>query len=306
MFFLLFNSHPGVPPFVVRERPTSGCKPGLDEIPKGVIPKYKPRDPKHRKLLVGNEDVPWLASTFTNAVWLENRPDARTALREADQGLILANVEEDDLLLGRTTKDEIERVEAIQPEYYIPSDRWVYDESMTAREQIDQIDRSLWGTRKVTNYVRSDPTLGTKIIPLAKGWEPWHFERSRAVFEKLGFAYCAFDVTQYKSSDRVVADVSTLIDVIEPTGVLLIGRLSPSTLHECPPEVVAATGVNQWLTRCKTTDGVFKRTLYSEWTEIGNKALNSVQTGLDEFQKESDEQASINQFYQQHEVNMHG
>lgn len=215
------------------------------------------------------------------------------AMLGPEQKLILANVEKDELLLGRRPSDEIERIESLEPAFYIPSDRWVYEDTMTQREQLEEIDNCLRWTREVTERVREHDDLSTWIIPIAKGWETWHFERCRQTFEELGLSYCAFDVTQYKSRNLIIEDVFRLVDVIEPTGVLLIGRLDTKTLKHCPPEVVAATGVNQWFENCKARGSGFDRQKYSDWAEKTNNALFSYQAELDDFMRNSDIETRI-------------
>ncbi|QCS43601.1 hypothetical protein [Natrinema versiforme] len=260
-----------------------------DELPHGAIPKFKPRDKHHRRLFGGHNDAPFLFTTFTNAAWFVNRPAAMDAMLSSQQKLILANVEDDDLLYGRRPDDEVERIEALKPAFYIPSDRWVYEDTMTKREQLEEIDKCLRWTREVTERVRVRSDLPTRIIPIAKGWEEWHFERCRETFRDLGLSYCAFDVTQYPSGQMVVADVTRLVDVVNPTGVLLIGRLAKDTLRDCPREVVAATGVNQWLENCQASGVGFSRQKYSDWAAETNKALFSVQAELGDFAQESTE-----------------
>lgn len=255
----------------------------VDELPNGAIPKFKPRDIHHRRLFAGHADAPYLFTTFTKAAWFVNRPSAIEAMLSNNQKLILANVEKDELLLGRRPDDEIERIETLEPEFYIPSDRWVYEDTMTQREQLDEIEKCLRWTREVTERVRAREDLSTRIIPIAKGWEPWHFVRCQQTFEELGLSYCAYDVTQYKSRNLIVEDVSRLVDVIQPTGVLLIGRLDAKTLRDCPPEVVAATGVNQWLQNCKVSGDGFDREKYSNWVAEINAALFSFQSQLGDF-----------------------
>jgi len=266
-----------------------------DELPHGAIPKFKPRDKYHRRLFAGHDDAPFLFTTFTNSVWFVNHPTAMEAMLSPQQKLILANVEDDNLLYGRRPDDEIKRIEALKPAFYISSDRWVYEDTMTKREQLEEIDRCLRWTREVTEQVRVRGDIPTRIIPIAKGWKEWHFERCRKTFMDLGLSYCAFDVTQYKSRDMVVADVTRLVDVVNPTGILLIGRLARDTLRECPREVVAATGVHQWLENCRASGAGFNRQNYSDWVAETNKALFSVQAELGDFAQESTEtQLTIN------------
>lgn len=264
-----------------------------DELPHGAIPKFKPRDKHHRRLFAGHDDAPYLFTTFTKAAWFVNRPSAMDGMLSPEQNLILANVEKDELLLGRRPDDEIERIETLEPEFYIPSDRWVYEDTMTQLEQLEEVDKCLRWTREVTERVRGRDDLSTRIIPIAKGWETWHFERCRQTFEELGLSYCAFDVTQYKSPNLIVEDVSRLVDVIGLTGVLLIGRLDKSTLQDCPPEVVAATGVNQWLENCRASNGGFDREKYSDWVEETNEALFSFQAELGDFMQGNDIEARL-------------
>lgn len=256
-------------------------------FPYGPIPKFDPRNPQHRQLLSNHPSAPFLLATFTRAVWLEKRPDELRSLLGPHQRLILANVEQDRLLKGRTPDDEMERVRALRPAYYIPSDRWVYENTMTYAEQLAEIDRCMSGTREVYERIAAHDDLSTTVIPLAKGWERWHFERCRRTFEDLGLSYCAFDVTQYSKHDMILGDVRRLIDVVEPEGVLLIGRLDPRVLRKCPPEVVAATGVDHWRKNSDPGSGQLSRERYRAWAADESEAIRSSQTGLHHFEDQS-------------------
>lgn len=258
-----------------------------ERFPHGPIPKFSPRNSRHRRLFSSHDAAPYLLTTFTNAVWLEKRPGELDALLGPHQELVLANVEADKYLVGRTPDDEMERVEKLQPAYYIPSDRWVYEDTMTDAEQLEEIDRCMDGTREVFNRIEARDDLPTQVIPIAKGWKHWHFERCRLTFEDLGLSYCAFDVTQYNSINMVLEDVHRLIEVIGPDGVLLIGKLSPDHLRRCPPEVVAATGVDHWRKNSQTESGRFSRELYRFWAARAYAAINSAQTRLDHFGSQS-------------------
>lgn len=252
------------------------------------MPKFTPGDTRHRRTFPGHSDVPYLFTTFSDAVWFENQLDALDELLSPHQELILANVEDDELLQGRTPDDEMERIKNLQPAYYIPSDRWVYEDTMTAAEQREEIDRCLNGTREVFNRIAAHDDLSTTVIPLAKGWKRWHFERCRRTFEQIGASYCAYDVTQYRSITMLLDDVRRLIDVIAPDGILLIGRTSPNHLRQCPTEVVAATGVSHWLKNIQTPSGEFSSEKYSSWVAEANAALRNSQSRLEHFTQDTD------------------
>lgn len=276
------------------------------KYPFGVSPKFEPKNKRHRRLFAGHEDAPFLTTTFTNAVWFVHRPAAMDAMLSPDQKLVLLSAEKDKYIVGRTPDDEIQRLEALNPAFYVPSDRWVYEDTMTAREQLEEIDRCIDGTRAVTEQVRARGDLTTRIIPLAKGWKPWHFERFRPLSRDYGFSYWAYDVTQYRSEPMILADVNRFINVIEPSRVLLIGRLSPSTLRKCPHEVVAATGVNQWLINSRDEDGNLCRDRFGQWAKGANEHLFSVQTTLGNYQEVSEFLEARREEYTNGDVNIHG
>ena len=93
----------------------------------------------------------------------------------------------------------------------------------------------------------------------------------------------AAGTTQREAPDFRLVEQGGEFVVIDLTGVLLIGRLDKSTLRDCPPEVVAATGVNQWLENCRASNEGFDREKFSDWVEETNDALCSFQTELDDF-----------------------
>jgi hypothetical protein len=259
-----------------------------DLLPHGAIPKISARNDRHRRLFSGHEAAPYLFVRFSNAVYFENHPREFSSLLSSHQQLILANVDPDKDLVGRTPDDEIARVEALKPSYYIPSDRWVYEDTMTVAEQLEEIDHCMSGTREVFHRVEKREDLPTTVIPIAKGWKKWHFERCRRTFEELELSYCAYDVTQYNSINMILGDVNRLIDVIHPEGILLIGKLSPRHLRRCPPEVVAATGVDHWRKNCQLPSGKLSREKYRTWAEKANAAIRLAQSRLDQFEDNSD------------------
>jgi len=267
---------------------TTDSEMSTEDYPHGAIPKINPAVSKHRRLFTEHSAAPYLLTTFTNARWLENSPREYDSLMGPHQELIVANVEDDDDLVGRTPDDEMERVGALNPDFYIPSDRWVYEDTMTPAAQLKEIDRCMSGTRAVYNRIQDRDDLSTSVIPLAKGWKVWHFERCRRTIDDLGIDYCAFDVTQYESIYMILDDVRTLIDVIQPSGILLIGRIAPDHLRRCPAEVVAATGVNHWRKNCEPASGELSREAYGNWATDANNALTTVpsetrQSRLDQF-----------------------
>ncbi|MWG35392.1 hypothetical protein [Halomarina oriensis] len=256
-------------------------------FPYGAIPKIDPSNSPHRELFSNHPSAPFLLTKFSNAIWLEKRPEELQALLGPHQRLIVANVEQDEELKGRTPDDEMDLVKGLQPAYYIPSDRWVYEDTMTDAEQLAEIDRCMSGTREVYERITGHDELSTTVIPIVKGWKQWHLERCRRTLDDLGLSYCAFDVTQYNTHDMILGDVRRLIEVIAPEGILLIGRLDPRVLRKCPPEVVAATGVYNWLNKSQTESGRLSRENFRVWAAEENEVFRSSQTGLHQFEDHS-------------------
>lgn len=239
--------------------------------PEGIVSKFEPSNSKHRGLLADHPAATYLMTTFSRSTWLANHPGKAEYFFGPHQKLVLTSTEQDEKLKGRTPEDEFERLDELRPAYYVPSDRPVY-EDMSRRRQLEEIDRCMSGTERLYDLL-APSTIGTRLVPLAKGWEPWHFERCNSTFKQLGAGYCAFDVTQYPSIEMIVNDLETLIDVIDPAGILLIGRHAPSHLERLPPAIKAAAGKSNWRNYCIDDSGAFSRERYTDWERRARGAL---------------------------------
>ncbi|EMA49327.1 MULTISPECIES: hypothetical protein [Halococcus] len=229
-------------------------------------------------------------TTRERAKWLARRPEVFNETFRPDQKLIVTTTQEDKYLVDLEVEEELEQIEEVRPDYYIPHDRWVY-RSMTADEQIEQIDECMNGLLEIYEHL-NEIASSTQIIPLAKGYKRWHFKRCLRTFEKIDTGYCAFDVTQYPGYRSMVRHATRLVDVIDPSGVLLIGRLAPDHLRRLPPRVVAAAGKSNWIRACRTESGAFSHEEFAAWEPSPRTALLKPTT-LDHFTQSSDQEVDI-------------
>jgi len=199
--------------------------------------------------------------------------------------LVLNSMEQNKHLFGRTPEDEFERLKALDGvvDVYFPGDRWVIDcDEMSRREILKEIERSV-NSQKALMRMVDKAGLSVSLYPIIVGWEPWHYEHCRDLFEVFGTRSCAFDGTEYDSKFQLWDDLDALVEILDPERIYLNGRVSREHLHHVPKEVVAFSGKKSILEEIELPSGGHSRTLLNEAVNKRTEALHNTQTELDEF-----------------------
>lgn len=255
-----------------------------DRFPSEFVPKVKPGASTDQYLFGYNiEEFPALQAPFRRSTWFENQ--SRDAFMHPDQTLILNSMEQNKFLVGRTPEDEFERLQKLDGvvDVYFPGDRWVMDsDQMDRREVLKEIERSVEGQKTLYRMV-DDAGLDVELYPVIVGWEPWHYEHCRELFEVFGTKSCAFDGTEYNSKYKLWNDLDDLVETLEPERIYLNGRVSRDHLYDVPDEVVAFSGKKSILEEITLPSGEHSRTLLTEEVNERIEALHSTQTELDDF-----------------------
>lgn len=173
---------------------------------------------------------------------------------------------------------ELEIIEAVDPDYHIPTDYSVYEDH-DDDEQIDLIERCMEGTRWMHDQLAD---TDTEIIPLIKGLEREHRELCYETFDDLDLDYCAFYGTRYFTGgyglrvNDLIEDVEDIAVEYDPD-ILAIGVLSPNYVRRLPTNVVAAAGQARWRMRVKPRkqSEAEMETAYGELADEVKQALDT-------------------------------
>lgn len=164
---------------------------------------------------------------------------ARTYFRD-NQTVITTTTVHDDKLKELDWLKELDIVRRFGPDFHIPTEYSVYESSMSSSEQQKAISDCMEGTEWFAKRLENHSTT---VLMQAKGWLPWHFELCQPTMERLSTDFLVFYAAGYEA--RVYepkADLETLVSVLNPSGILVIGKQSTRFLRRAPPEVVAAAG----------------------------------------------------------------
>ena len=253
-------------------------------FPSGFVPKVQPGTSTDKYLFGYNvEEFPFLQAKFHRSIWFVNQ--VWDEFLSPEQTLILTSMEENRYLVGRTPEDEFDRLQELEDvvDIYIPGDRWVIDcEEMNRRDVLKEIERSVEGQKALKRMV-DDADLDIVLFPLIPGWEPWHFENCRELFDVFETRCCAFDATEYDSKFLLWKDLEALVETLEPERIYLNGCVSPARLRDVPAEVVAFSGKKSLLDKIQLPSSGHCPALLTEEVNKRVEALNNVQTDLTQF-----------------------
>lgn len=248
---------------------------------KGVVNRVKVPDVNERKAVLNDPSIETVMLSIDSARKLvcHHGETARTYFRD-DQTVITTTTVHDDILKELDWSKELEIVRQFGPDYHIPTEYSVYQSSMSPIEQAlaisDCMDGTEWFAKRLENHA-------TSVLMQAKGWLPWHYELCRPTMKRLGTEFLVFYAAGYKA--RVyepIADLKTLISVLNPSGILIIGKQSTRFLRKVTPEVVAAAG-GRWRRKSGLVENDHKSENHRRWKARVEKYLGSGQAIIDSY-----------------------
>jgi hypothetical protein len=190
---------------------------------------------------------------LTFAEYYPDGVDVITTTTVPDNKLNLLGWNREDEDLARYS--ELDILRAVEPDYHVPTDYTIYEE-MSAEEQAEAVQYCVEGTRYMYEETAD---MDLTLLPLVKGRSRDQRERFYELYDELDVDYVSFYATQYYTGGRgvqqndLVADVEKVAVEYDPE-LFVMGALSPRVLREFPKNVVAASGFNQWRTRCEPRD----------------------------------------------------
>jgi hypothetical protein len=204
---------------------------------------------------------------------------ASTYFRE-DQTVITSTTTHDDTLRNLSWHGELDIVRRFGSDYHIPTEYSVYDSTMSVETQAESIADCLQGVEWMSNRLANH---STEVLVPAKGWLPWHFELCRPTMERLETSFLVFYATGYGPRKNELREhLASLVSVLEPSGILLIGKQAPRFLSIAPPEVVATAG-RRWGRKSGLEEEGHRPTKHSSWKMSIENELASGQAVLNSF-----------------------
>jgi hypothetical protein len=160
--------------------------------------------------------------------------------------VIVTTTINDRVLSDINWSEELELVQAFEPDFHIPCDYPVYkeDDPTLRREHIFKCLKGMvWMAQNLNGYK-------TKVLPLIKGETPHERNLCYQAFNHLGIDYCVFYGTQYFTAsigfNKLQEDIQAIVSEAPSLDIMLIGLQSPRLLERLPPQVVAAAG-QRWI-----------------------------------------------------------
>ncbi|MXR40494.1 hypothetical protein GRX01_03900 [Halobaculum sp. WSA2] len=239
--------------------PIDSCTVTPDSAPRGALPLVEPQA-AHQAFLTNNPNVHSVVLKLPHVERLVNQGETADSYFPDSIAVITTSTCRDEYLSELTVQREAALIRAFDPTVHIPFDVPVY-RSTSRVERRERIRQQLRGTARVaTELADTDISL----LPLIKGtckeeWQIYH-----RFLQHNDIHVTAIYGTQYFSSGAGLRplreDIMTIVSIMPDLEVILLGLLYPPYLEQLPPQVIAASGLHQWRTRCDLREGSIKQT----------------------------------------------
>lgn len=206
----------------------------------------------------------------------ENREGRLDALLEPHQTLTITGTEGDLDTLERPVWDVLDFFAGIERECrYVPDWSWVYKTKMSPDERRESIDDYTTRLDKLYEEAENIGLDHVEFIPLAKGLHDNHFVELIETFERWSVDRIAIYGSQTRSLHKLVTRVDQAIDVLDPAGVLVIGRQAPGDVAKLPPLVDGVAGYRNWMNACDLTASGYSSENFTTWFYKVKNALRT-------------------------------
>ncbi|MFA9518642.1 hypothetical protein ACERIT_15765 [Halopenitus sp. H-Gu1] len=215
------------------------------EAPKGpvlLMEKQEAHDQFHRK---SQHDLTVLLR-LTTVITLVNLGHTAESWFGENITVITTTTINDKILSKLEWLEELEIVQAFEPDFHIPCD---YPDYQT--DDPDLRHNHVWNCLEGTLWIAQNLAgTKTKVLPLIKGATPEERRLCYQVFDHLGINDCVFYGTQYFTANvgfyQLRDDLRTIVSEAPHLKIMLIGLQSPRWLTQLPPQIVAAAG-QRWI-----------------------------------------------------------
>lgn len=247
----------------------------------GVVNRVKVPNRNEKEAVVNDPSIETVMLSIDSARKLIelHGETARTYFRD-DQTVITTTTVHDNILKKLDWLKELDIVRRFGPDYHIPTEYSVYQSSMSPLEQAQAISDCMAGTEWFGKRLENH---STEVLMQAKGWLSWHYKLCRPTMERLETDFLVFYASGYEG--RVYepkAELETLVSVLNPSGILVIGKQSQRFLRKVPPEIVAAAG-GRWRQKSGLEKADHETRRHKRWKSNVEQYLGSGQSILSSF-----------------------
>lgn len=270
----------------------------FDGVFTGAIPRVEASDP-HRAFVRAVKPTAILVP-ITEARSLVNDGETAASFYGTETLPITTTTIRDEYLRWISLKDEYRIVREFGSVGHIPTDRSVY-ENQSSTEQLTRINRYLGGVIWLSDKFEAETTDGSNdngtgadvefsgehsqttpaFVPLVKGLQPPERKVAYHVFNDVEAQQYSFYGAQYFSGGagpmELVNDIREVAAETEQP-LFVIGLFSPTYLHRLPEDVVAASGLNQWLSTVKPEQNADNpKEMRHRWSVFADKVTTALE-----------------------------
>lgn len=212
----------------------------------GIVPYVEKQDAHGEFVDIVEPDT--ILLNLIEAREIVNENETASSYFNSNTTVIVTSTIQDQELNNISWKDELKIVKEFNPDYHIPTDYSIYG-YQTQMDRVENMMNCMKGTEWMKNKLEDKKI---QLIPLVKGFTRLEREICYRAIDSMKYGLVAYYCTQYFSGgqgnriDELVADITQLSYECD-FDVLLVGLLSPTYLERMPQCVVAASGMNQWL-----------------------------------------------------------
>lgn len=263
---------------------TSGAQTRAD----ASLSRYRPRnevilrwDP-HGKFIrfnEGNKLVQHLMVNYSKAKRThENRDGGIGSLLQPHQTLTITGTESDEKTSNRSRYEVFDFLAELGVNVrYVPDYGWTYSNMPDGDLELMvdcYIDRVNW----LYEQINEEELDHIELIPLAKGLHRDHYQRAVEIYEKHDIDRIAMYGVQTPNIKKFVRRVEQAINVIDPEGVLVIGKQSPEDVRRLPDRVDGTAGFWNWKTACNLTKDGYSSEALEQWHHKISRATRNGRT----------------------------
>lgn len=220
--------------------------------PLGMIPRLEPQW-SHKRIFDIVQPTQVMIK-MPAARQLAKRGETASSYFHPDTDVITTTTTNDTQLYLTSRDHEWDILTDFQPDYHIPADHSVYDET-EPEDRAQRLAKCIAGTKWVHEQITDNPGAFAydppTLLPLIKGVTEEEREPFYQLSQNINAPMSIFYAVQYFTAGQRIYDLLDDLQAIDenapeelPLG--LIGLLAPHRLEECPDRVVASAGQNAW------------------------------------------------------------
>lgn len=242
-------------------------------------------DRRYENVLDGNQLITHVMVSQSDARRVVDNRGGFGGILEDHHQLTVVGCEKDEIVIERGRYDDLDLMMDIEREFqFVPEFIWLYgtmDDSKQEAAINGYTERFEWLYNQKEDHGLNHVTL----TPLAKGLNREHFKQYRDLYNRLGINRYAIYGVQTPSTKELAERIDISTSVLDPDGVLVIGRGSPNDIRKLPSRVDGVAGLRYWKKECNLTADGYSSERLAMWFDKVKRALRkeNEQSRLDDY-----------------------